>query len=188
MEFEVNENEVLRVVRTSTLTQEVVIKSFIGSTEKTETINVYDNILVDVTYQFDLELGQYVETSRGEEYPDPNAVDPKQAKITELNSQCNATILAGFTSSALGTPHEYDFDYEAQTNIGGVFSAIIGGLVTTPQYWKASGIPALHTTDQLKQLFADGFSHKNTNIGKYWTLKSEVLAAETQEQIDAVQW
>src|SRR5205085_1546952 len=61
----------------------------------------------------------------------------KQVKIDELNAACNDEILAGFTSSALGTANSYDFDYEAQTNLGGMLNAITAGIITTePISWK----------------------------------------------------
>lgn len=161
----------------------------VGTINKVETIRVDNNTVEDVTYAFDLELGEYVEQSRTQRnFPDPDAISPVDSKIAELNKACNAAILAGFTSDTLGSPHTYDFGYDDQTNIGGIFSAIIGGIVTTPQYWKASGVPTLHTTDQLKTLFADGLAHKNSNIGKYWTLKGQVISAETTEEIDAIHW
>ncbi|MGO4496434.1 hypothetical protein AB4114_11110 [Paenibacillus sp. 2RAB27] len=109
---------------------------------------------------------------------DPS-ISPSDAKIAELNAACNAAILAGFTSDALGSPHTYSFDYDSQINLGGIYSAILGGLITTPQVWRASGVPVPHTIDQLKILFAHGMIHKNTNIGRYQYLEGIALAGET---------
>jgi hypothetical protein len=111
--------------------------------------------------------------------PPPEPLSVMDAKISELNAACNAAILAGFTSDALGEPHTYSFDQEAQTNLGGMYSAILGGLVTTSQNWRASGVPVPHTVDQLKTLFAHGLYHKNANIGRYQYLEALVLAGET---------
>jgi hypothetical protein len=112
----------------------------------------------------------------------------KTARITELNTACNSTILAGFTSSALGDPRDYDFDYEAQTNLGGMLNAITAGIVTEPIYWKASGSPTLHSLEEFKMLFADGLVHKNGLIAQYWVLKGQVLAATDKQEIDGIVW
>jgi hypothetical protein len=112
----------------------------------------------------------------------------RSAKIAALNSACNTAILAGFTSSALGDPHEYDFDYEAQTNLGGMLNAITAGIATESIYWKASGLPVLHTIEQFKTVFADGLVFKNGLIAQYWALKGQVLAVETKEDIDSIVW
>lgn len=119
----------------------------------------------------------------------PPTPDPKEAKIAELDSACNAEILAGFTSSALGAANTYDFDYEAQTNLGGMLNAITAGIITTePISWKASGVPTNHTFAQFKKLFADGLVHKNSKIQKYWALKAQVNAATTPEEVSAITW
>lgn len=114
--------------------------------------------------------------------------DPKGVKITELNAACNAEILAGFSSSALGEPNDYDFDYEAQINLTEMLQAINNDMVTEPIFWKASGEPKPHTIAQFKALFADGLEFKNSRIQRYWSLKAQVLAATTQEEIDAIVW
>jgi hypothetical protein len=161
----------------------------IGTLVKTETVRVDSENVEDISYTFDLDLGVYVEESREPRYyPDPDAISPVDAKISELNAACNAAILAGFTSDALGIDNTYDFDYDAQINLGGMLNAITAGIVTDSIVWKASGIPQAHTIDQFKTVFAHGLTHKNTNIGKYWTLKGQVLSAETTEEINAIHW
>ncbi|NQX68075.1 hypothetical protein HQN90_18280 [Paenibacillus alba] len=114
--------------------------------------------------------------------------DAKTQKIKQLNEFCNAAILAGFTSNALGTQHSYDFDYDAQINLGDMLNAITAGVVSEPVIWKASGLPQAHTFAQFKEVFGEGLTHKNTNIGKYWVLKAQVEAATTSEEIEAVKW
>lgn len=163
-------------------------KKIIGMVSKVETVRIDNNNVQDVSYQFDLELGEYVETGRITRYePDPNAKSPLELKLTELNAACNAAILAGFTSDALGTTHTYSFDQEAQTNLGGIYSAILGGLITTPQNWRASGVPVSHTVDQLKMLFAHGLNHKNTKIARYQTLEAQAKLA-TPEELATIVW
>jgi len=112
----------------------------------------------------------------------------KQLKIDQLNDMCNQTISAGFTSDALGSANTYDFKNDDQINLGGMLNAITAGLVTGSIVWKASGVPQSHTVDQFKQVFADGLQHKNNNIGKYWTLKAQLLAVTNVEDVKAIVW
>lgn len=161
----------------------------IGVIEKTETLRIDNDNVQDVSSVFNLEKGEYVETGRATRYePDPNAKSPVELKLAELNAACNAAILAGFTSDALGSPHTYDFDYDAQINLGGMLNAITAGLVSEPVMWKASGIPQPHTFEKFKAVFSAGLAHKNANISKFWTLKAAVLAAESAEEIEAIIW
>lgn len=116
--------------------------------------------------------------------------DIKQEKISELNQSCNTSILAGFSSSALGaTPHTYDFNYEAQINLGGMISAITAGMAPATITWKtvdSGNLP--HSQAQFKQVFADGLTFKNNQISKYWSLKVKVLAAIDEASINAILW
>lgn len=168
--------------------QDTGITQLVGAVTKVETERVNDTTLVDITYQFDAEQGRYVEIALGEPYPDPNAPDPKAVKLGELNTACNTDILSGFTSNALGADNVYDFDTDDQINLGGMLNAITAGFVTDSVMWKASGYPQAHTIDQFKLVFVHGMQHKNSKIGKYWTLKGQVLAATTQEEINAINW
>lgn len=134
----------------------------------------------------DEETGLFIQEPKDRGEPEP--ISPVDAKIAELNAACNSAILAGFTSDALGTDNTYDFDYDAQINLGGMLNAITAGIVSDDVVWKASGVPQTHTIEQFKVVFAHGLNHKNTNIGKYWDLKGQVLAAETSEEINAIHW
>ncbi|CAH1203003.1 hypothetical protein PAECIP111891_02197 [Paenibacillus allorhizoplanae] len=161
----------------------------VGTIEKLETVRLNYETVCDISYSFDLEQGEYVEeirTTRTE--LDPNAISPVDAKIAELNKACNEAILSGFTSDALGTDNSYDFDYDAQINLGGMLNAITAGMISGSFPWKASGIPQLHTINQFKAVFAAGLTHKNSNIGKYWTLKELAITATTPEEIEVIIW
>ncbi|MGO4269819.1 XkdW family protein [Paenibacillus sp. TAF58] len=120
--------------------------------------------------------------------PDQVLEQTKLQHIESLNLKCNAAILTGFTSSTLGAVHIYDFDYEAQTNLNGMLSAVTNGMAAEPIMWKASGVPQPHTFEQFKALYADGLVHKNANISKYWELKAEVTSAINTEEIASITW
>lgn len=110
-------------------------------------------------------------------------------KIAQLKAACQATILAGFTSSCLGTPHQYDFDYQAQVNLTGMYTIVMNDNTITSVTWKTkdSG-PLPHTRDQFIQLCKDAENFKWTNIQRYWNLKAQVQAATTEAQINSITW
>ncbi|OAS17153.1 XkdW family protein [Paenibacillus oryzisoli] len=114
--------------------------------------------------------------------------DARTAKINSLNVACNASILAGFTSDALGTDNAYDFAYHDQINLESTFNAISAEIHMDNIKWKASGVPQSHTSEQFKLLYADGLAHKNANISKYWELKNAVLSASNAEDISSISW
>lgn len=120
--------------------------------------------------------------------PESQVASAKLSKTAELNSACNAAILSGFTSNALGSNHTYDFDYEAQTNLNAMLNAIIADLVSEPIIWKASNLLQPHTIEQFKSLFTDSLTHKVTNINKYWELKTAVTAANSMEGVASISW
>jgi hypothetical protein len=96
-----------------------IISENIGAETKTEVKRIDLNTVTDITSTFDVTAGKYVETSR------VNRTDPsitKEQKIAELDAACNKTILGVFTSSAMGAPHQYVFDYDAQLNMTGAYA------------------------------------------------------------------
>lgn len=119
--------------------------------------------------------------------------DLKTAKIAQLNYQCTEAILAGFVSSALGTPHTYSFDYQAQIRFSGELAAINDPTftdTTAPWNTKENGYLS-HTLAQFRQLFKDGQTWTKTNMGKYFTLKGQVLAITDPTKnadVNAIVW
>jgi hypothetical protein len=114
--------------------------------------------------------------------------DLKTLKINQLSYLCNQAILAGFNSSALGTSHFYDFEYEDQQNINAMLNLIGNNMATEPITWKASGVPTDHTIAQFKTLCADAFVFKNSKIGAYWTLKAQVQSATDAATVNSINW
>lgn len=160
-----------------------------------DNLKLYDQILIGYQISIEPPEGLYkpqfnLETEKWGEGRAASDIleDIRQSKISILNNACNASILSGFTSNALGDEHTYDFDYEAQTNLGGMLNAIMAEIVTEEIDWKASGLPVPHTINQFKQVYADGLTHKNSLITKYWMLKSQVLSAHSVEDIESVFW
>lgn len=140
--------------------------------ELSERDNLHDYIQENFELLYELALTKY-----------------KQMKIEELDRKCNETILSGFSSSALGVNHQYDFDYEAQQNLSGMLTLFNTDATTTQIDWKTLDAGVLtHTKEQFLALYRDGFVHKNQNITKYWNLKEQVKAATTLDAITEIIW
>jgi hypothetical protein len=115
--------------------------------------------------------------------------DVKAAKIAQLNYLCNQTILAGFISAALDQEHTYGFDLEDQANLTGQLTLMQVDQSITEVDWKTKDAGVLtHTRDQFIQVCKDGAAFKNQQIAKYWTLKAQVEAATTWQEVDAITW
>jgi hypothetical protein len=116
--------------------------------------------------------------------------EAKAAKIAELNQMCNQTILAGFTSSALGQEYHYPFDGEAQANLTGALALLNADPTLTTVEFKVleTGKLVDHTRDQFLQVCKDAFAFKNSMIKKYHDLKDQVEAATTIEEVNAIVW
>lgn len=115
-------------------------------------------------------------------------VQYKLDKISLLNDMCNQSVLSTFTSSAMGVPHVYVFDYEAQMNFAGAKQAFQDNLITNID-WNTRDAGVLnHSTAQFGSLWLDGFIHKVSTIGKFRTLKAQVEATttDTAAKVDAI--
>lgn len=110
----------------------------------------------------------------------------KEKKIQDLDNSCESEILAGFESSALGTPHFYQSSRDDQMNLIGLVATGDDDLFKCDDY--TSIAYRLHTAAQLKQVIVDGKNIKLTILTKFNTLKGQVLAATTQAEIDAIVW
>lgn len=97
---------------------------------------------------------------------------------------CSAAILAGFSSSALGSAYNYPSDDNTQRNIA--MAAVSGG-----QIWCETGgtwamVP--HTAAQAQQVQKDLFVMVQVNQAKYATLLAEITAASTVAAVQAIVW
>lgn len=111
----------------------------------------------------------------------------KDEKINEINANCENTILAGFTSSSTG--YSYDFTNYDQMNITQQMLLLVSDPTIASIQWKTqdAGIVSL-TRDQFLQIANEANDHKRVNIGKYWTLKSQVQSATMEDEINAIVW
>ncbi|QXZ71880.1 hypothetical protein [Agrobacterium sp. S7/73] len=119
----------------------------------------------------------------------------KAARVEVLRAACEATIIGGFASSALGNPHTYPSDIKAQINLmGSVTDSLMPDLPAdwaTP-FWVCDAVGAwawkMHNAAQIQQAGRNGKAH----VVKCQTLLGEltmhVLAATTAEAVASIVW
>ncbi|AXR68224.1 DUF4376 domain-containing protein [Leptospira mayottensis] len=114
-----------------------------------------------------------------------DVVQKKNSLIKLVNSICESKIIAGFVSSALGTPHFYTSDRDDQLNLVGLVS-----LNSSVSYkcTDQNGVKEYrnHTANQIKQVLSDGAIRKTLLLQKYTSLKSEIQSAKTVKQLNRI--
>jgi hypothetical protein len=112
-----------------------------------------------------------------------------------VSSACQASIYAGFTSSALGGPYHYPCDDQDQTNLNGCVLASTLPIIPadwTTKFWCADASGGWdmrsHTAAQIQQVGLDGLSAKETAVQKNKDLAAQIVAATTLEAVQAIAW
>ncbi|EKD22678.1 MAG: hypothetical protein ACD_84C00013G0004 [uncultured bacterium] len=164
----------------------------------------YPNVFV--TCQGDVNTYADIQWAAGDPIPTQAELDIKiftylkSAKIEELSEACQADIMAGFNSMALGTLHRYDSHEEDQLNLIGTVTktAPTPAALDGTSYLYASreiinGVEQpktylMHTHAQLRQVLDDGATYKLMELVKFNTKKMEVLAMTTVAELDTVIW
>lgn len=113
----------------------------------------------------------------------------KTQKKAELSVKCNEAICGGFTSNALGAPHTYPSDEEAQRNFHSELDRIRLDSTYTTIYFKTFDAGYLaHTVDQFTKVFLDGHTYGRQQIAHLNDLKAKVDAAQTPEDLATITW
>jgi hypothetical protein len=113
----------------------------------------------------------------------------QEQKTAELQAKCDAALVAGFTSSALGTAHTYPSHDKAQSN----FNTEMNRFLTDPTYTSCMFYTEdagwlSHTKDQLTQAFKDGHDYGNAQWDHLFGLLKNVALAKTPADVDAITW
>lgn len=117
------------------------------------------------------------------------------AQMASIQAACQAAILGGFSSSALGTPHTYPAKSTDQQNLSAsVLASLMPGIPanwTTP-FWceDSSGLWSMvpHTAAQIQQVGQDGKAAILAAIIKNQTLSGQIMAATTIAGVQAIVW
>lgn len=121
----------------------------------------------------------------GEIVPSPGLLAQAQvAQAQALSASCQQQILGGFSSSALGSEHNYPSDQKSQINVtltaqnGGALWCATGGV------WSMSA----HTAEQAQQVQKDLYAMIQTAQAKYAALLSQLNETTTVEAAQAIVW
>ena len=110
----------------------------------------------------------------------------KYDKIIEVSKVCEALIVAGFTSDALGSDHFYQSDRDDQSNLVGLVT------LGSDELFKCndgtSWIYAAHTAAQLREVLEAGKNVKLPLLKNFNDKKELILACSTQEEIDSIEF
>ena len=127
--------------------------------------------------------------------PAPTLAQAQANQVAALRSACDAAIVGGFQSSALGSAHTYPSGTIDQINLmGSVTASLLPGVGSgwsTP-FWCADTSSNWswqnHTAAQIQQAGADGKAWVVTCQTKLATLTAEVAAATTIAAVEAITW
>ena len=116
--------------------------------------------------------------------------DSRQAKIAELKAAVEKAINSGFSSTALGSKHQYDSE---QHNIDWMQVAVLSGTQTRITCddgtgTAASKTPREHTAGQCKQVLTDGKTALLAHKTRFRTLRDQVNAAADIAAVKALKW
>jgi hypothetical protein len=118
----------------------------------------------------------------------------KQAKMAELNEQCNQTIIAGFDYTVNNVSYHFSCSIPAQTNFQGTNALFKDGLITTVDWTVINNSTGLIERITMDQPTFDGlrmtlFNHISSQVSRLRdTLAAQVNSATTIDEVDAVVW
>ena len=125
----------------------------------------------------------------------PSLAAVSSAQLTSLNKACEAQILAGFSSTALGAAYTYPSNTTDQLNLSGTIQrSMLPGVLATDLFpftcADAAGVWAFrpHTPAQIQQVGKDAYAAILAARVKNKTLQDQVAAATSITQVQGVIW
>lgn len=109
-----------------------------------------------------------------------------EKKRVEITAAADAERNAGFTSSALGTPHVYSSALEGRINLIGAAQA--GQPTKYNAIENGQRVRKQHTPAQMQTVLADGFAAIQAINDKEAGLLDQIDAVTTLAELDAVVW
>ncbi len=126
--------------------------------------------------------------------PGPTLAQAQAAQIAAISGACQAQILNGFNSSALGSLRAYpSSDIDQRNLLSAVTDAQGQGASWVTSLWCAAGSPpmwsfASHTAAQVQQVNADWLSFRVATQQKYANLVAQINAATTPAAVEEISW
>lgn len=121
--------------------------------------------------------------------PDPNDLAAlKYSKINELKTARDAELLAGFSSSAIGTMLYFGYDPIDQAYLHKKATMLTLDSSISTVDWKTRDGFVTFTRDQFVQVLKDGDAHEESLVYKLMYAEANVLNATNKAEIDAIVW
>lgn len=127
--------------------------------------------------------------------PGPSLADIKAAQTAEIVSACEAAIVAGFESAALGAVHIYPCKLTDQANLQASVSA--AREPNLPPEWRApfwcqdldgEWSYQLHTAEQIRQVGMDGYTATLAKLQLKGQYEAAIQQAQTIEEVQDITW
>lgn len=124
--------------------------------------------------------------------PGPSLSDVKTSRIAQITRECEAAIVGGFESSALGQPHMYPCKATDQSNLQASVSVAAQRPNQPFPFWcqAASGewTYVAHTAAQITQVGMDAYDATLSKLQRKGQLEARINAALSIAEVEAVKW
>lgn len=125
----------------------------------------------------------------------PTFAQAQAAQEAGITAACDAAMLTGFSSSALGSAHSYGSLATDQSNLTAAAAAsAVSGLSSTwtASLWCADSSGSwsfvAHSAAQIQQVLTDWIAARTALQTKLATLKEQIAAATTLAAVTAITW
>jgi hypothetical protein len=135
-------------------------------------------------------LPEFAALDLGDRPPDLAAI--RAAKISELSDACQATIMGGFHSTALGANHRYSSEEEDQANLVGAVNLV--GIMNQSIPYTCTNLATgekrslIHTPAQIRAVFLHGAAHKQFQIARFHAMRVAIEQSNNPTEVQAMTW
>lgn len=129
--------------------------------------------------------------------PGPGLADVQADQIALINASCEAAIVAGFESAALGQTYLYPCKLTDQANLQASVSVAREVADTVPEwrapFWCQDPVTGqwsyqLHTAEQIRQVGMDGYTATLSKLQRKGLLEAQIQQAATIQAVKAITW
>jgi hypothetical protein len=118
----------------------------------------------------------------------------KEEKKADIRADCRNSIIAGIGHDALGAIHHYPTTTEDQSNINALVTlAGINGASSEPYKFWCADVDGVwerrnHTTEQIKAVGIAMANHVIAHQNLYETKLADIGAAQSQQELNLIEW
>lgn len=109
----------------------------------------------------------------------------KEMKSNVMSDECENAILGGFTAT---NGHFYRTNRDDQVNLIGQKDLLMDSDDQVVPWKTENNGYIMHTREEWLKVYIEAFQHKRTQLYKYNTLKMQIMAAASHEEVLAINW